>query len=223
MRHFASALALGLAVAACSSEPEQHNETLSPELTQEVPPTAPAPEQRPAAEAGVPVPAASPLVRASPSPESSPSPAAAPAHDRTLALEGLNDLKIGAAVPQRSSWAERGAQIDGDCRTVSSPRYPGVYAIVSGGMVRRITVGERADVKLIENIGVGTPERIVRQTFPTFREEPHKYEDAPAKYLTAPNAARGAPALRFGIGADRRVSLIHVGTMPVLGYVEGCA
>ena len=25
------------------------------------------------------------------------------------------------------------------------------------------------------------------------------------------------------IGADGKVSLMHVGTMPVLGYVEGCA
>jgi hypothetical protein len=41
--------------------------------------------------------------------------------------------------------------------------------------------------------------------------------------LTAPNAASGDPALRFEIGADGKVSLIHVGTMPVLGYVEGCA
>ena len=56
-----------------------------------------------------------------------------------------------------------------------------------------------------------------------FREEPHKYVDAPAKYLTAPNADSGGPALRFEIGQDGKVSLIHVGLMPVLAYVEGCA
>ena len=53
-----------------------------------------------------------------------------------------------------------------------------------------------------------------------FREEPHKYEDAPAKYLTAPNSANGDPALRFEIGRDGKASLIHVGTMPVLGHVD---
>ncbi len=76
---------------------------------------------------------------------------------------------------------------------------------------------------LVEGIGVGSSERDVRKWFAGFRAEPHQYESAPAKYLTAPNAASGDPALRFEIGADRKVSLIHVGTMPVLGYVEGCA
>ncbi len=41
--------------------------------------------------------------------------------------------------------------------------------------------------------------------------------------MTAPNAESGDPALRFEIGADSKVALIHVGTKPVLGYVEGCA
>jgi hypothetical protein len=139
-----------------------------------------------------------------------------------LALEGLGELRIGQPVPKSSDWAERGAQIPGACRTVSSPRYPGVYAIVQDGLVRRITLGERSDVKLAEGIGIGATEAEVLSWFP-FRAEPHAYVEAPGKYLTAPNAASGSPALRFEIGADATVSLIHVGTMPVLGYVEGCA
>jgi hypothetical protein len=132
-------------------------------------------------------------------------------------------LKIGQPVPAGSGWAERGAQISDECRTVSSPDFPGVYAIVEGGKVRRVTVGERSDVKLVEGIGAGATEAQVRAAFPGFREEPHEYVDPPAKYLTAPNAAGGDPALRFEIGTDGKVSLMHVGTMPVLGYVEGCA
>ena len=62
----------------------------------------------------------------------------------------------------------------------------------------------------------------VKQYFP-FPATPHKYVDAPGKYLTAPNAASGDPALRFEIGSDGKVSQIHVGTMPVLGYVEACS
>ncbi len=137
-----------------------------------------------------------------------------------LTLEGLGDLQIGKAAP--SGWAERGAQASDACRTVTSPDYPGVYAIVSGGKVRRVTVGQRSDVKLTEGIGVGSTEGDVGKWFAGFRPEPHKYVDAPAKYLTAPNASNGDPALRFEIGTDRRVSLMHVGTMPELGYVEGC-
>lgn len=141
---------------------------------------------------------------------------------KVIGLEGLGDLKIGQPVPKGSTWAERGAQAGDACRTVTSPGYPGVYAIVEQDKVRRITVGKRSDVKLVEGIGVGATEKDVAKWFAGFREEPHKYEDAPAKYLTAPNAASGDPALRFEIGKDGKVSLIHVGTMPVLGYVEGC-
>lgn len=141
---------------------------------------------------------------------------------RTLALEGLGDLTIGRPVPDGSSFAERGAQIGDECRTVSSPDYPGVYAITQGknGAVRRITVGQRSPVKLIEGIGVGSTEKAVLGAFPGFRASPHKYVDAPAKYLTQPG---NDPRLHFEIGADGRVSLIHVGTMPHLAYVEGCA
>ena len=188
-------------LAACSSEP------------------APAPlaSETASAEALAPVQAAP----ATPSP--TPIPTATPSADaNTLALEGLGDLRIGQPVPAGSTWAERGAQASDTCRTVSSPDYPGVYAIVEGGKVRRITLGQRSNIKLAEGIGVGAAEKDVLAWFP-FPATPHKYVEPPAKYLTAPNAESGGPALRFEIGAGRKVSLIHVGTMPVLGYVEGCS
>lgn len=195
------AAALALCLAACSSEPTD------------------APDAAPAANESAPSAAAAPSPAAPPA-----APADAPAAANVLTLEGLGGLRIGDAVPAGGSWAERGAQIpDSNCRTISSPDFPGVYAIVEEGKVRRVTVGERSDVKLIEGIGTGASEAEVRAAFPGFRETPHKYVEAPAKYLTAPNAGSGDPALRFEIGADRRVSLIHVGTEPVLGYVEGCA
>ena len=140
-----------------------------------------------------------------------------------LALEGLDELRIGLPVPLGSKWIERGAQASDTCRTISSPDFPGVYAIIEQGKVRRITAGLRSVVKLIKNIGVGSSEKEVLKSFPGFRAEPHKYVASPAKYLTAPNAVNGDSALRFEIGADVKVSLIHVGVMPVLGYVEGCA
>ena len=140
-----------------------------------------------------------------------------------LGLEGLGDLRIGLPVTAGSKWTERGAQASDACRTISSPDYPGVYAIIEQGKVRRITAGQRSAVRLIENIGVGSKEKDVIEAFPGFRVEPHKYMASPAKYLTAPNVGNGDSALRFEIGANGKVSLIHVGMMPVLGYVEGCA
>ncbi len=154
---------------------------------------------------------------------SAPATPAAEAPVNVLSLEGLGDLKVGKAMPAGSSWRERGAQASDTCRTVTSPAYPGVYAIVEKDKVRRITLGQRSEVKLVEGIGVGATEADVKKWFAGFREEPHKYEASPAKYLTAPNAVSGDPALRFEIGQDGKVKLIHVGTMPVLGYVEGCS
>lgn len=145
------------------------------------------------------------------------------APDDVLTLEGLGGLRFGQPVPAGSSFAERGAQISDGCRTVSSPDFPGVYAMVIDDKVRRISVGQRSDVKLVEGIGTGATEAAVTDAFPGFAEEPHKYEDAPAKYLTAPGGSATDPALRFEIGRDGKVSLIHVGLMPELEYVEGCA
>lgn len=198
MKQILPAAALALCLAACSPEPANTPDVTS-NVANETAPTGPAPSPAPSA------------------------PADDPAADNVLTLEGLGALKIGQPIPAGSGWAERGAQISDVCRIISSPDYPGVYAIAEGGKVRRVTLGERSVVTLIEGIGVGATEAEARAAFPGFRETPHEYVDAPGKYLTAPNAESGDPALRFEIGADGRVSLIHIGTMPVLGYVEGCA
>ncbi len=142
---------------------------------------------------------------------------------KVLTLAGLGELRLGQSVPEEGSWTERGAQISDSCRTVSSPAYPGAYAIVIDNTVQRITIGQRSDVTLAEGLGIGSSEEAVRKRFPAFLETPHKYVDPPAKYLTAPDATAGRPALRFEIGREGKVSLIHAGIMPVLGYVEGCA
>lgn len=150
------------------------------------------------------------------------SPASPAATSPTLALEGLGELVVGQPVPANSSFTERGAQISAECRAVSSPRFPGVYAITEGkgGPVRRITVGDPSEIALVEGIAVGASEKEVLAAFPGFVASPHKYVAAPGKDLTQPG---DDPRLRFEIGEDGKVSLIHVGTMPQLGYVEGCA
>ncbi|MGE4323179.1 MAG: hypothetical protein AB7E60_09145 [Sphingobium sp.] len=152
--------------------------------------------------------------------------AAAPgAHAGTnvLTVGGLDDLRIGEPVPRGGSWAERGGQTSDHCRTVSSPDHPGAYAIVIDGRVQRITLGQRSGIRLEGGAGVGAREADITMSFVGLREDPHEYEDAPAKYLTAPDARSGASALRFEIGRDGKVKMIHVGLMPALGYVEGCA
>lgn len=198
--HLSAATALALCMAACS-----------PSTTDPTPTNGSTTDALP--------PATSAIV-ASPAPLPPPP---APAVAKILTLEGLGVLKIGRPVPGDANWSAAGQQASDACITVSSPDYRGAYAIVEEGKVRRISVGEGSDVTLIEGIGVGATERQVMAAFPGFRSTPHKYVDAPAKYLTAPNAESGDPALRFEIGSDRTVTAIHVGTAPTLGYVEGCA
>lgn len=203
MNPLLAATALALTLAACSPAPEA-----APDSAETAAAPAPSTTESPGASAGTPA----------ASPSASPSIASL-----VLTLDGLGDLKLGQGIPTGSRWAERGGQASDTCRIVSSPDYPGVYAIVEDGKIRRITVGERSAVRLVEGIGVGASEAQVRADFAGFRAAPHEYEAAPAKYFTAPGATTSDPALRFEIGEDGKVSLIHVGTMPQLEYVEGCA
>ena len=142
--------------------------------------------------------------------------------DHVLTLDGLGALKIGQPVPAGETWAERGAQASDSCRLVSSPKYPGVYAIAEQGKVRRISVSERSDVRTIEGIGFGSSRAQVDDAFPGFRQEPHKYVEG-GKYLAAPGAENGNVAVRFELDPAGKVTAMHVGTMPVLGYIEGCS
>lgn len=162
------------------------------------------------------LPTASPVATGTRAPDNS------DASRRALTLDGLGDLVVGKPAPADSSFGEHGAQIGEDCRLVSSPAFPGVYAITrgKGGPVRRITVSEGSDVRLAEGVGAGASEREVLAAFPGFRASAHKYVGAPGKYLTQPGSA---PRLRFEIDETGRVAHIHVGLMPELGYVEGCA
>ena len=212
MKNLLTASILALALAACSSEPAK-----APDQAGEAATSSAMPEGAMSGSEGA-APASEATATEMPSGTAEPAP-----NPKVLALEGLGDLRLGQAVPSGSSWAERGAQASDACRTVTSPDYPGVYAIVEKGKVQRITLGQRSQVKLVEGVGVGSTEADVKKWFAGFREEPHKYEAAPAKYLTAPNARSGDPALRFEIGQDGKVKMVHVGMMPVLGYVEGCS
>ncbi|OJU07636.1 MAG: hypothetical protein BGN86_12510 [Caulobacterales bacterium 68-7] len=141
---------------------------------------------------------------------------------RVLTLSGLRGLKIGEPVPLGGQWSTPVGDVGDGCHAVRSADFPGVLGLVEDGKVRRITLGSGSDVKLAEGIGVGASEAEIEKRFAGFRSESHKYEAAPAKYLTAPNADRGGAALRFEIGGDGKAKAVHVGMMPQLAYVEGC-
>ncbi|WP_081590375.1 hypothetical protein [Blastomonas sp. AAP53] len=174
----------------------------------------------PAADRAEPEAAADPVTAEVPATAEPGAPTPPVAGAQTLTLEGYGGLIIGKPVPAGSPWAARGAQASDACLTISAPDWPGAYAIVEQGVVRRITVNDESGAKLVEGIGPGSTEAQVRAAFPSFVAEPHKYVDAPAKYLTQPGAD---PRLLFEIDEKGKVSLVHVGMMPTLAYVEGCS
>lgn len=173
--------------------------------------------QRAPAESGTPSPG---VTRAARPPEPPARPAPGETSSGTLTLAGLGDLIIGKPVPAPSAFKLRGAQASDTCLIYTAPGQPGVYAIVEGDVLRRVTVTRDSPVRLVEGIGVGSAEAAVRAAFPSFTSEPHRYVGPPAKYLTQPG---NAPRLRFEIGEDGTVTAIHVGMPPQLRYVEGCA
>jgi hypothetical protein len=139
-----------------------------------------------------------------------------------LTLAGLGRLRIGEPVPADSGWSKSEVQLSDECVTFGSNDQSNAYAMSDGKVIARITVSAGSGVKTQKGIGIDASDAEVRAAYPGIVAEPHKYIDAPGRYLTWIPQADG-PGLRFEIGTDGKVSMIHAGLMPWLGYVEGCA
>lgn len=168
-------------------------------------------------------------------------PAATPdaASSAALTPQGYGPLKIGmtqaevdAAVgppPANAAEAE-----PSECRQYHPPRAPeGLLVMTEKGVLTRLTATKGSTIKTADGVGVGDDgEQLKVRYGASARFGPHKYEAAPAGYLTlwpgAENllgtyvsdpAARG---LVFEIGGDGKVAFIQAGG-PSIQYVEGCS
>lgn len=164
------------------------------------------------------VPAASPAPAA---------PASAPA-EPVLTAAGYDTIRIGAPPSAAEGYAltDDGSYQD-SCRIYASERLPNTYAIVEDGRVMRLTAFHRegsdsSPVRTERGIGPGSTEAEVRAAYAPLREQPHHYVGPPAKDLFF-GGSESEPGLRFEIGDDGRVTALHAGLDPVLGYVEGCS
>ena len=153
-----------------------------------------------------------------------PSPPAEP----VLTAVGYDTIRIGAPPSAAEGYdlADDGSYQD-SCRIYASERLPNTYAIVEDGRVMRLTAFQRegsgaSPVRTEGGIGPGSTEAEVRAAYAPLREQPHHYVAPPAKDLFF-GGSETEPGLRFEIGDDGRVTAVHAGLEPVLGYVEGCS
>jgi hypothetical protein len=148
-------------------------------------------------------------------------PAAGPvAQDReVLGPQGIGAIVVGEAPPPVLT---NGAGRESDGCDIYSDKARRIYAMTDGKVVARITAMSGSPVKTARGIATGASEAEVRKAYPDLKQEPHKYVEAPAKYLDW-RPGGGTTGLRFEIDASGKVSAIHAGREPEIEYVEGCA
>jgi len=141
-----------------------------------------------------------------------------------LTADGWRGFKIGqtAADAGMTNFAETPDAI-AECsigRPSGAPN--GLAIMLEAGRITRISLEPGSIVKAGKGIAVGDAEAQVRAAYPSgLVEEHHKYEAAPAKYLTLWTEAN-VRGIRFVIGEDGKVDAIHAGG-PSITYVEGCS
>jgi hypothetical protein len=169
-----------------------------------------------------------------------PTPAPAPAQP-VLTAEGFGPLRIGmtraelvAALGEDSDPGAVGGPEPESCDEFRPARAPeGLLAMIELGRLTRISLGDGAKVKTDRGLGVGDTAAAVRSAYGNaLRTGPHKYESAPAEYLTVwakdgpkdeksevPARARG---IVYEVGGEGIVQAVSAGGPSIL-YVEGCA
>ena len=166
-----------------------------------------------------------------------PPPAATPAAGDTLTAEGWGALKIGMTRDEVVAAVGDTRQPDAagipgsDCTEFQPQRAPdGLWVMLEGGKLTRITLSELSSVKTDKGIGLGDTPEAVKAAYPDAKSSPHKYQDAPAAYITWWTTPRTEPYVQdeaargivYEIDGTGKVGAIHAGG-PSIQYVEGCA
>jgi hypothetical protein len=180
-------------------------------------------------------PAVDPAAPEVPVAETTPPPA--PVASDTLTAEGWGALKIGmtkdeviAAVGDTRNPDAAGIP-GSECLEFQPQRTPaGLWVMLEASKLTRITVGDMSTVKTDKGLGIGDTPDAVKAAYPDAKSSPHKYQDAPAAYITWWTTPRTeqyvqdetARGIVFEIDGTGKVGAIHAGG-PSIQYVEGCA
>lgn len=161
-------------------------------------------------------------------------PNAAEPREAALTPEGWGPIRIGMtsdqlalAVGPLDDTGDFGECVEG--RPANGPE--GLLVMTEEGVVTRISVIRDSALKTEDGFGIGDSAAEIKAALgDRARVEPHKYQDAPAEYITVwsgevpdgyvqDSAARG---IVYEIGGDGTVQAIRAGG-PSIQYVEGCA
>lgn len=158
-----------------------------------------------------------------------------------LTSDGYGPLRIGmtkaeviSAMGDDSAPNAVGGPEPETCDQWRPARAPeGMLVMVQNGVLTRISVSKPSTLKTDHGFGVGDTAAAIKAAYGTAAvSQPHKYSEPPAEdifvwtsgapvgsaYVENP-AARG---VRYEIGVDGKVEIIHVGG-PDIQLVEGCA
>jgi hypothetical protein len=151
--------------------------------------------------------------------------AAAPAPE-LMTLRGLGPLRVGLGVTQlrarfRATAGEPYPDAEVDCAYWTSPLYPGVQLMVSGGRLVRLETEDRR-YHMPGGARVGMAEAELRARYGArMRVEPHPYMGPEGKYLIV--RARDEPLGLIIETWDGRARSMRVGYWRSVQLIEGCS
>ena len=151
----------------------------------------------------------------------------------TIGPDGWGTLRIGMTRAEVVAAAGEDANPDAvggpdpdacdQFRPARTPR--GLLVMLEEGILTRISLSEGTGIRTAAGIGVGDPAAAVMAAHGADAvTTPHKYQDAPARYIAVwrtPQPAPDARGIVYEIGGDDRVMHIHAGGRSI-EYVEGC-
>ncbi|WP_420469614.1 hypothetical protein [Brevundimonas sp. FT23042] len=171
-------------------------------------------------------------------PESAPAPAPeapAPVAGDVLTANGFGPLRIGmstaeieAALGPDSNPGAVGGPDPDSCDMFHPTRAPdGLMVMTNNGVLASVWLTRDATTPTDRGFRIGDEAAAVKAAYGAAAVVvPHKYEAAPAEYITvwatADHTGPAARGIKYEIGGDGRVRAI-AGGGPSIEYVEGCA
>ncbi|HWQ85050.1 hypothetical protein [Brevundimonas sp.] len=141
---------------------------------------------------------------------------------------GMTRAEVEAALGPDANPEAVGGPEPEVCDMFRPARAPeGLLVMIENGVLTSVWVSRNAAIETDRALNVGDPAAEVKRVYGAAAEVvPHKYQAAPAEYVTvwstADHQGPSARGLKYEIGADGSVTSI-AGGGPSIQYVEGCA